>query len=541
MENESWAKYLDGAVAKIRDKNIRAEVREELLDHLEDRKERFRRFGSDEEEAAKKAVEIMGDRYELSEELGKLHSFSPITAFGRAVNCICFGLFCSMMIYQIWAWKFLVAPIGVICIFYGLLRLKNAGKGLKRAFYASCVYAVYKFIMYGIMASDLWAQEYTFAICSVIDYLLLIILVMMIISGFIDLMGGIKAKTPFEKKIIDRDVTVSDGIIALLAAYIIIGYIALMSLIPFQVVLTGAVIYHLLTVEKHIEMLDSCPDVKPMNGKKKITAALCVILTVAVPLTTSAVVSLPKYNAREYTVNDVETSEDISAIRAKMLEKGVPDFIVNDLPDSEVLNYKDIKNINVSKHNLYVRSGVKSSIPLEIYTIETETEKDDMALRTLCYFRWLEQVGGFRDNIKITRTDGAWVGDENSNFSYKLLYDEGGKTYTYNITNTIKEYDYDTGIEYRVLDKPNLRGYFAVDLITHVSLRREHFNLNYYYYHQEDFTNYPYSNESLYPDNYKEFTDSMVVTGGERMYERSIVTLVDFTDYRKEYEAKKEG
>lgn len=540
MNNEMWDDYLDAAVSRVRDKRVRAELREELLDHLEDRRERFLRFGSSDEEAAEKAVEVMGSREELAEKMGALYSFSPFGAFSHAVNFICFGLFCSMMVYQILYWKFLVAPIGVICIFYGLLRLKNASKGLKRAFYMSCVYTVYKFIMYGIMASELWAHENIFAICSAADFLLLVILVITIISGFIDLMGGIKAKTPFEKKIIDRDVTASDGIIALLVAYIFIGFFALMSFIPLQVVLMGVVIYHLVTLKRHIEMLDSCPDIKPIDGKRKITAALCVILTVAVPLATSAIVSLPKYNAKEYVVNDIKTDEDISVIRAKMVKKGVPEFVVNDLPDSEILNYKDLKNLNCTERDIYVRVGAKNNIPVETYCIEAETEQDDATIRALFYFRWKEQAGGFRDSVYVSSTNDAFVSQKNNNFSYKLLYDENDKTYTYNAVNKIKEHEDDAGIEYRVIDKPNLRGYFAVNMRTKYSLRGFTFNVCRIYEHQEDFINYPYGNKALYPDRFEDFRMYSLINGGEKLEEYSLYPLVDFTN-RAENEAKKEG
>lgn len=395
MENELWSKYLDGAVAQIRDKKTRAEVREELLDHLEDRANRFLRFNMSEEEAQKEAVKIMGSRQELADKLGELHSFSPADAFRHIINIICVGLFFALMPFPTLVWQYTAAPVGVICIFYGMLRLRKANGLLRSGFIMSIIYILYKFFMYFVMATELWAAEDFAMYFTVADFVLLFILCAFLCSGLSDLLG--EGKTEREKKLISRDRASNAALVGFFLLHGI-SFVILLAVMPFtQAILLGAIIHQLLSLRAHIELLDITPEVKKLNFKRGWSVAVCVILTLAVPLTSTYIVSTPEPEYKEYIKNDVTGADEseMQAIRDKMISLGFPEVVADDLPDSELLRYRNVCDVYYDKEARWVNGDkFMGKEPIEIYFITAKFPDDDYRVRTTFYFRWTKPQNG---------------------------------------------------------------------------------------------------------------------------------------------------
>lgn len=518
MENELWTKYLDGAVAQIRDKNIKAEVREELLDHLEDRKERFLRFGSNEDEAQKKAIEIMGSRQELADKLGELHSFSPDDAFRHIVNVICFGLFCALMPFQTLIWQYTAAPVGVICVFYGMLRLRKANSFLRNGFIMSIIYTLYNFFMYIVMATELWAKEDFAMYFTVADFVLLFILCAFLCSGLSELLG--EGKTDREKKLISRDRASNAALVGFFFLHCL-SFFLFFAFMPFtQAILLGAIIHQLLSLRAHIELLDLTPDVKKMNFKRGWSVAVCVILTLAVPLTSTYIASTPEPEYKEHIKNDVAgaNKNDMQAIRDKMISLGFPEVVANDLPDSEIQRYRNVSSVYYDKEARWVNGDkFMGKEPIEIYFITAKFPDDDYIVRTTFYFRWTKPQNGYRDSFKIETSDNNIILNDRVS-SIRILYDENGKTYScepLNIvpwTQNIGKDHYPYGFEYRVNGKENLRGYLAVDMSCPKDFSAHVISV---YYHQKYFANFPYSHPALYEDTFDNLNKLGFYTGGE--------------------------
>lgn len=145
MENELWQHYLDSATSGIRDKKTKAEVREELLDHLEDRKDCFLRFNMSEEEAEEKAVGQMGDSEKLSAQLAEVHSKVPVEDLYYAMAKIFWGF-----LFTFFTIKFggidVIRPIGSLLIFMGMYQLRRVNPKLKKAWTAEMILAVWSII-----------------------------------------------------------------------------------------------------------------------------------------------------------------------------------------------------------------------------------------------------------------------------------------------------------------------------------------------------------------------------------------------------------
>lgn len=74
MSDQSFDRFCEQVCSVIRWKAVRAPVARELAAHLEDHAAALMERGVPQEEAARRAVEAMGDPYELGHELDRCHS-----------------------------------------------------------------------------------------------------------------------------------------------------------------------------------------------------------------------------------------------------------------------------------------------------------------------------------------------------------------------------------------------------------------------------------------------------------------------------------
>lgn len=65
--------FLDNVYERIKYKPIRVEIREELENHIEEKKEMYIEYGLEEKQAEERAVEQMGNAEEIGKKLDKIH------------------------------------------------------------------------------------------------------------------------------------------------------------------------------------------------------------------------------------------------------------------------------------------------------------------------------------------------------------------------------------------------------------------------------------------------------------------------------------
>lgn len=65
--------FLDNVCERIKYKPIRVEIREELENHIEEKKEMYIEYGLEEKQAEERAVEQMGNAEEIGKKLDKIH------------------------------------------------------------------------------------------------------------------------------------------------------------------------------------------------------------------------------------------------------------------------------------------------------------------------------------------------------------------------------------------------------------------------------------------------------------------------------------
>lgn len=496
--NYQWEQFLDDVVSHIRDKKIKDETREELLDHLEDRKERFMRFGDSEEKAERKSLENMGDCDTISNQLGKLHSFSYIDQLSRAMLITFFGFLFSLFNINIGNISIL-NPIGAALIFAGTYMLRGCNANLKKAYRITLLKIVWTAFAYSIKGVTFFAKPQS----EWISYSVLITGIVISIIHFAFLLTGLGKLCNDAAK--DANFTapkMTRSVIAYITANTatLLGAVSKNSnwVIPALAVVTLCFAYILISVfrayiiihktEYRTEKIDKF-------GKKGVgtlaAALVFVILSVEI---TCYFASTPKIQAKVYT--PVHT-EEADKIRAELIQNGFPEDIADLLPDEEI---EKCYPLDESMDILLSRSisSNNSSIPgiIAVPTIDSET--GEKAARYIYTFGYKDgaKIYGYRDSVAAYfpftpdfESDGYGLFYKKDNVIYKqnpLLFHRDNN----NIIN---------GLEYRtVKDADRIFGYIAVTgepiqpnqrskMIVYIS---EKYPCNYPHYNAFDVTRY---------------------------------------------------
>ncbi len=137
MAKNAVEDYLNAVCAGIRARETAEEIRLELTDHIESRIDEYTRCRYDRETAEKKALEDMGEKEQMREQLALLHRRIPYLDLRNSLTKIMLGIFLQFFSIDIGPLQAITTAIGVILIFVGLFQMRKINNHLKRAWILS--------------------------------------------------------------------------------------------------------------------------------------------------------------------------------------------------------------------------------------------------------------------------------------------------------------------------------------------------------------------------------------------------------------------
>ncbi|NLW88793.1 MAG: hypothetical protein GXY43_03615 [Clostridiaceae bacterium] len=143
--------YLNDICGGIPARETMEEVRSEFLDHLENRISDYLGSGYDREVAEKKAVEDMGEREQVREQLSHLHRRIPYIDMKNSLTQIILGLFLQFFNLDIGPLSAITTAIGLCFLFAGVFQLRKINRNFKKAWIASII-----MITYTLLANVIW-------------------------------------------------------------------------------------------------------------------------------------------------------------------------------------------------------------------------------------------------------------------------------------------------------------------------------------------------------------------------------------------------
>ena len=492
MLQPDFSEYVKEICKGIKSRPRREEVEEELLCHLEDNYERNLAVGMSDDEAKENAIAKMGDSKVLSYRLSAVNSYSPLNAMSSAffeliAGYICLNSFIGNTV------NIILFYFGVLFMFSALFRMRNMNRTMEKAFHCFNFYVIAKIAFYLAQTGNV-LHQYVFGTLWGLTLFIQAIFWILLFVGldkFYDPYIKEEQKEPNFLPPLIYHVLVNALVIFLIImneGEDFSGETIDSFILPLIIIfIFFYTIVQFVLMRRILWDADSEYDILPKNKKYAAVFSSVVAVIVGATVIFNYASSTRTPVKTELIIHDVSEKEQKEAdkVREKMLKWDVDPQIVEDLPDSEILKYKDAEFVSFGADNgghgggSTYDNGTSSDLYYYWFFIPDKEYEGNYDVRLLCYIE-----SHYADKVKSFYRKGfyymPWQNysygfdifplnfEDELNGSYiGIITEENGKKYnaepffTYRIKDTEEGFptDYPKGFEYR--EEKGQRVYFA--------------------------------------------------------------------------------
>jgi len=419
-----FEEFITYICAGIQSRRKRTELHDELLGHLEDVYEQKTATGLTSDVAQTAAIDAMGDREALRGKFASLYKFSPPEYMRTALNCLLFGTFFLYTRIEIVPLTDKLLPfLGQILLVFALFRLCTFNKALRTSSVFFGAYLLCWNIALFISEYDTPQNTFraVFAVAAAVLLGLFYCALYIGIEYLCDTQEKLGASASGLWLCILPQIWVSFYDVALAVSgaalpkdeFAVTNFCILLGLV-FPLIGLWRAKRTLSRAEPEF------PLEQPFDKRKRITLAGCIALCFLIPLCGMVISSTRTPQTANYVPADTEISVDtVSAVRAHLAKLGLPQSVIEDLPDSEVLRYRTAVYMEENERDELSKIGYTAyvfylnALPGTQNT-ETDAFPNSPSLRILLAF------DGF-DNQTLHLRDGVY-------FKYDQMYTLRDKT-----------------------------------------------------------------------------------------------------------------
>ncbi len=475
--------YVTYICKDIKSKPKREEVMEELLCHLEDNFERNLAVGMSEEEARLNAIKKMGDGESLSYYLSEVHSHSPIKEMNSSFVRIIIS-FIGMNFLFSGTVKGIVSVLGIVLMFFPLLRMRKMNGKAEKAFHFFNFFALSQ-LFYYCFSIGTELPFWTFYAYAVTNTLFEGLFWLFLFGSLYEL-----CDRHLDEEI-KRPKLVLCGVYYMLSAFVT-GFILILSegenvtlndfVLP--IIMIFMFIYTLVQLFRAKNLLWAAEGeygIQPADKKNLIIYCCALLFCCSAVIGCNYLASTKEPVKTELIIHDLSAEEQKEAdkVREKMLSWDVQAQIVEDLPDSEILKYKDAEFVTWgadggSMGGSHFETGAQSDLWYYWFFIPDKEYEGNYDVRLLCYIE-----SHYSDSIKGLYRKGFYyvpwykgvfplnLDDELNGSFISIITEENGKKYnseplfTYNLTDE-NITTYPKGFEYH--EEKGQRVYYSTQI-----------------------------------------------------------------------------
>lgn len=347
---EIFNTYLSIITKDIKDRHAKKEVKEEIFSHLMDHYDMNIALRMSHEEAQRKAVEKMGDTESVAKSFEKLYPISSAEYFRRSAWMMTYPLlFCFSFSNLKTNFLFVVT----IILLFGTSRIRKVNNLFNIAFIAAIINTVFQ-ILTTTIQKNFFLEKWLVLGIAFAHHTAIIFIYTLI------LLGLIKIKKELEEPKIDIKLAIASIPLIIISNVLIMcaEYSNVLGLYFIAFLFNGlpaAVIY---TTIRDIDKLKVEIDTKKTSFKKYVLYISVLLIFSFSFLFQQSIIT---YNPVDYIIDDEPV--DVTDIKNNMVELGLPIEIANELPESEILKYK---NANKLEKHIKDNSGITFSQDDEI-------------------------------------------------------------------------------------------------------------------------------------------------------------------------------
>lgn len=328
--------YIDNVCKGIRDRKVKNELKDELLSHLLEIYERNIALGLSDEDAQKDAVAHMGDSEAVSKTFKQIYPISSAEYFRRSGWLLAYPL----LLYFSYGMRAVdTLYLITFCLFFSLFRIRKVNKLFNTAFITTIINGILQIVFFVLQNYILF--ERGFSLFVVISYQIMIVIIYtLIILGLIQIKKKLnEPKADFWLAYASIPALVLSNTLAITSKFLgVSDWFFPALLIGFLINALPAVVIY--TTVRDIDNIGLQIPQK-MHTKKKVVITFLILFIVTISLCIYSV--FVPYPPIDYSTNDIST--DITEIKNNLIDLGLPENIANDLPESEILKYKDATDL----------------------------------------------------------------------------------------------------------------------------------------------------------------------------------------------------
>ena len=348
--------YIDNVCKGIRDRKTKTEIKDELLSHLMEIYERNIALGLSDEDAQKDAVAHMGNSEAVSKTFKQIYPVSSAEFFKNAGWTLAYPL---LLIFTYGLRAVDTLYLITFCLFFSLYKIRKVNKIFNAAFITTIVNGIVQIVFFVLQNYILF--EKGFALFIVLSYQIMIVVIYaLIILGIIQIKKKLnEPKADFWLAYASIPALIVSNTLAIGSKFLgfsdwefptlVLGFI--INFLP------AAVIY---TTVRDIDNLGLRIPQK-MHTKKKVIISFLILFIITLSLCIYSV--FVPYPPVEYNTDDINT--DVTDIKNSLIELGLPENIINDLPESEILKYKDVTNLEIYEEEKHTNPFIDEETILE--------------------------------------------------------------------------------------------------------------------------------------------------------------------------------
>lgn len=465
--------YINTVSKKIKDRRIKRELKDELFSHLIEIYERNIALGMSDEEAQKDAVLHMGDSESVAKTFKKIYPVSSFEYFKYTGKMFALPLILSIINCASYRGidSFLVLSVFLLS---ALNKIKNINKTLHTAYIISCISSTIQIVFLIARRNFVIDEKLVVAILIILN-LIIILAYAFTISGLVKVRKQLnEPKSYFGLGIASIFALILSFVIVHLIQIIDRGNLGLIFLAGAISLLPAGLIYTI--VAEDIDRLGTGVPQDKKSSLKRIILSIFIFIVIGVSLYIPKIFTI--HQPIDYVVDDIQTNA--SEIRNNLIDLGLPEKIVDELPESEILKYKSATDLQIDALPEDAKEDFTDSYyTTYIFTLNEEANSIE--------FRTLMVIDRFEDFDKNSYTEFFidYYRYNSSDIFCKMLCDTDGVTKELNplksepITDDdFKEFHY---IFPSAKDAENHRAYIGMTVTIPKSLEDENFHFQHYY------------------------------------------------------------
>ena len=371
----------------IHSEKERQETIEELLSHLEDVRDWHLACGASEEEACNRALEQLGDRAALREQFARVHRFDPLLSMKGAIMLLEWGVLFSLLAINIGGLQQWTHLLGSLLLLLSAFRLRRVNKTLYRAWLAQVTVFTLVTIQNGVQILFQMPSGLMTVLVAVTGILTCIFWG----SVFFGLDQLYKSHVQNAEKPPRLGVCGTVMVLFHWLMYVILGVstaegiasanIESLPLVLALIVFVYYTVSQLKKVRVLLGILETDYGIEGNTPRAKAVVAVALAVSLLLPAGCQLVYAFRSGATDRFVQHDLadQKLEKIATDTRKMLafDLSVPNEILNDLPDSEVLQYRYANDLRWSKTESVGTYGVLMSMTVYRFSLEKSYSYDE--------------------------------------------------------------------------------------------------------------------------------------------------------------------